>query len=213
MSGPGAIAFDLDGTLVHSAPDLHAAANVMLATLGRRTLSLGEVTSFVGNGVPKLVERCVEATGGPDPRAIDLFRTHYDAHPADLTRLYPGAEDMLTHLIGAGYVLGICTNKPEAPTQTILHTLGLDSHFGAVVGGDTLPVKKPDPAPLTECFQRLGGTPLLYVGDSEIDAATARAAHIPFALFSAGYRRSPVDQIPHDHLFDDLAEIPGLLTR
>ncbi|MDT8344365.1 MAG: phosphoglycolate phosphatase [Thermohalobaculum sp.] len=206
-----AVVFDLDGTLVDSAPDIHAAANVMLAALGRAPLDLGRVTSFVGNGVAKLVERCLDATGGADAalgaHAFGIFREAYHAAPASLTRPYPGVEAALDALAGAGCRLGLCTNKPEGPTRQVLDALGLARHFGAVVGGDTLAVMKPDPAPLRLCLDRLGAGPALYVGDSETDAATARAAGLPFALFTRGYRKSPVESFEAVLAFDDFAAL------
>jgi len=210
---PRAVVFDLDGTLVDSAPDIHAAANVMLAALGRAPLDLSQVTSFVGNGVAKLVERCLAATGGADEalgaRAFGIFREAYHAAPAVLTRPYPGVEGALDALAGAGCALGLCTNKPEGPTRQVLEGLGLARHFGAVVGGDTLAVMKPDPAPLELCLERLGAAPAdgLYVGDSETDAATARAAGLPFALFTRGYRKSPVESFETVLSFDDFAAL------
>lgn len=214
----GAVVFDLDGTLVDSAPDLHAAANVMLAELGRSRLDLSQVTSFVGNGVAKLVERCLAATGGFDEavnaRAFAVFREAYHAAPAALTRPFPGVIDALDALAGAGYALGVCTNKPEGPTFQVLEALGLASRFAAVVGGDTLPVMKPDPAPLLLCVERLaaGTERALYVGDSETDATTAHAAGLPFALFTRGYRKSPVESFETVLAFDDFARLAPFVT-
>ncbi|MEM6624058.1 MAG: phosphoglycolate phosphatase [Pseudomonadota bacterium] len=213
MSANYAIAFDLDGTLIHSAPDLHAAANVMLAELGRESLTLDKVTSFVGNGVPKLVERCLAATGGPDPRGYQIFSTYYAAHPVDLTQPFPGVMAALQALQTDGYALGICTNKPEGPTRTILDHFGMTELFPSVIGGDTLPVTKPDAAPLNACFQGLEGAPLLYVGDSETDVATAVAAQIPFALFTEGYRKTPVADLTHAHAFDAFDALPDLVAH
>ena len=206
------IVFDLDGTLVDSAPDLHAAANRMLAELGRPPLSLRQVTSFVGNGVPKLVERCLEATGGADGQlagAVARFRRHYDAAPAELTRPYPNVLATARALRQSGCRLGVCTNKPEAPARKLLALLGMDALFDAVVGGDTLSVQKPDPAPLRQAIGALGGAPgsALYVGDSEIDAATAANAGVAFALFTRGYRKTPIDCFDGVLAFSDFADL------
>ena len=135
-----AIAFDLDGTLVDSAPDLHAAANAMLADLGRPGLTLPQVTSFIGNGVPKLVARCLEATGGAAalyPEALARYRAHYDAAPAERTRPWPGVLDAVRGFQEGGLPLGVCTNKPEGPARKLLALLGMEGCFGSVVGGDT----------------------------------------------------------------------------
>ena len=214
---PGPVVFDLDGTLVDSAPDLHAAANRMLAELGRPPLSLAQVTGFIGNGVPKLVERCLQATGGVEglqAGALARFRRHYDASPAELTRPYPGAVAALQALRGAGRRLGVCTNKPEAPARKLLALLGMHRHFDAVVGGDSLAVQKPDPAPLCHAIAALGGDPgsALYVGDSEVDAATAENAGVAFALFTQGYRRTPVERLRCAFAFGDFAEL-GEIVR
>lgn len=206
------IVFDLDGTLVDSAPDLHAAANAMLAELGRPALSLRQVTGFVGNGVPKLVERCLDAMGGQQGQhaeALARFRRHYDAAPARLTRPYPGALATARALRTAGCRLGICTNKPEKPARTLLRLLGVDALFDTVVGGDTLPAHKPDPAPLLRTIDTLGGSSAsaLFVGDSEVDALTAENAGVAFALFTRGYRKAPVDRFAAALAFDDFAEL------
>jgi phosphoglycolate phosphatase len=208
-----AIAFDLDGTLVDSAPDLHAAANRMLAELGRPALTLPQVTSFIGNGVPKLVERCLEATGGGGDLHADglaRFRAHYDAAPANLTRPWPGVPEAARRLRAAGLPLGICTNKPEGPARKLLALLGLDDLFASVIGGDTLPEHKPQPEPLIRCLAELGADPArtLYVGDSETDAETAANAGIPFALYTRGYRKRPVEGFVAVLAFDDWAELP-----
>ena len=208
-----AIVFDLDGTLIHSAPDLHRAANAMLAELGREGLSLERLTSFVGHGVAKLVERCLDATGGGTAEerrtALALYLRHYDAAPAALTRPFPGVEEALAALAATGVRLGICTNKPEALTIKVLDDLGIRRHFHAVVGGDTLPVLKPDPAPLHLCLERLGAEvgAALYVGDSETDALTATNAGIAFALFSGGYRKSPVESFEAAVVFAHFEEL------
>jgi len=202
-----AVVFDLDGTLIDSAPDLHAAALKMLAEADLPEISFAQTRSFIGNGVPVLVARIMAAAGLPEDsdhhaEMEAAFLRHYNAAPADLTAFYPGVEAALDRLEAAGCAFGLCTNKPEGPTHDILRAFGLAERMRIVVGGDTLPVKKPDPAPLHRAFAALADGPQLYVGDSEVDAATAQAAGIRFALFSGGYRKTPVADIPHDHMFD-----------
>ncbi len=211
-----AVVFDLDGTLIDSAPDLHDAALKMLAGDGLPAITFAQTRSFIGNGVPVLVARIMTAVGLPDDPARHAametaFLRHYNAAPADLTVLYPGVAAALDRLEDMGCVLGLCTNKPEGPTHDILRAFGLADRFRVVVGGDTLPVKKPDPAPLHLAFDGLPGGPRLYVGDSEVDAATAQAAGVPFALFSGGYRKTPVADMHHDHLFDRWDDMPGII--
>lgn len=203
-----AIVFDLDGTLIHSAPDIHAAANRMLADEGLAPLDLATVTSFIGNGIPKLVERVMRVRGidaGEHARLTGVMGRHYGAAPADLTRPYPGLMPLLDGLKAAEIALGVCTNKPFAPTMEILRLLGMEQYFSAVIGGDTLEVKKPDPAPLHACFEALGADRRLYVGDSETDAETAERAGVPFALFTEGYRKVPVEKLTWIAKFDDFA--------
>lgn len=212
-----AVVFDLDGTLVDSVPDIHAAAARMFADLGLPPLDVPTIRGFVGNGVPKLVERCMTAQGvaiTPETRGTwhDIFMRHYTAAPANLTALYPGLPAVLDWLRARGFALAICTNKPVAPTATILTALDLTDTFPVVVGGDTLPVKKPDPAPLVHTIRELGATDILYVGDSEVDSATAQAAGIPFAIYTPGYRKAPLDQVPHDHAFDHYDDLIAILT-
>lgn len=203
-----AIVFDLDGTLIDSAPDIHAASAKMLAGAGRPPLSLPTVRSFIGRGVPVLIRRIMAATGLPEDEAVHSklvadFTAHYAAAPAARTALYPGCAAVLDTLAHSGFALGICTNKPEAATRAILAHFGLDRLFGAIVGGDSLPERKPHPAPLTASFARLGADARLYVGDSEVDGETAARAGVAFALFTEGYRQAPVDDVPHAYAFSD----------
>ena len=211
-----AIVFDLDGTLVHSAPDLHAAANRMLADAGHEPLDLDTVTNFIGNGLPNLVRRVMEDRGIPEDQEEEMkasMLAHYIAHPVDLTRPYDGVVDALAAFQAAGHRMGICTNKLRAPAVQILEALDLMRFFDVVVGGDSLDVKKPDPAPLMAAFKELDRAPLAFVGDSEVDAETARRAELPFALFTRGYRKEPVESLPHDIAFDDFGNLPESLNR
>lgn len=208
-----AVVFDLDGTLLDSAPDLHAAALAMLAEAGLPPVTFEQTRSFIGDGAPKLVERVIQAAGGPTDRQshfVSRYLHHYALDPVGRTIPYAGVEAALDALAAAGFVMAICTNKPEAPARLMVEHFGLKHHMSAFVGGDTLPQKKPDPAPLLRAVSEIGGNPVLYVGDSEIDSATAQAARIPFALFTEGYRKSPVAEIAHDRSFSDFADLPGI---
>lgn len=213
-----AVIFDLDGTLVDSAPDLHAAMNLLLAERGVAPLDLPTLRSFIGNGVPTLVKRSFAARGLPcegaeHEAAIHTFHAHYDADPVRLSTVYPGVRPLLDRLASEGVPMGVCTNKYEAGTRAVLDALGLAPYFGAAVGGDTLPVLKPDPAPLRLCAERLGVrlSETLYVGDSEVDAATAEAADVAFALFTGGYRRTPAEDIPAVLRFDGYDRLAAAL--
>lgn len=214
MSPVRTVVFDLDGTLIHSAPSLHHAVAAMLADLGRPGVTEAQVTGFIGNGVAMLVARSLDATGGADDaqrsRARALFDRHYAAAPPALTTLYPGALAALEALRAGGLRLGLCTNKPQGPAEKALAEVGLTPFFDAVIGGDVIALK-PDPAPLLLCVERLGAEPssAIYVGDSETDSLTAKAATIPFALYTEGYRKSPVEALGARFAFADFAALPA----
>ncbi|MCP5371998.1 MAG: phosphoglycolate phosphatase [Hyphomicrobiales bacterium] len=210
-----AVVFDLDGTLIDSAPDLRAAVNRLLAEDGRADLDLAAVTMMIGDGARKLVERAFAATGpaAPDGDLDALtarFLGHYEGKAAVDTRVYPGVERALTVLRDRGIGLGVCTNKPYVPTMEILEELGLRRFMGAVVGGDSIPgVRKPAPGMLLSVLKQLGAGPdeALMVGDNANDVAAARAAGLPVMVMSYGYTRTPSADLGADRVldhFDDL---------
>ncbi len=211
------VVFDLDGTLVDSVADLAAAVNRMLADTGADPLPLATVQRFVGNGLPKLVERAMRHRDLSADRHADLTRitlAYYNAASVEKTTVYPGIPEALRQLRDMGCAMGVCTNKPEAPARYILEVLDLLPFFGSVMGGDTLNIRKPDPAHLHACFEALTDVgPCIYVGDSEVDAETAKRAGVPFLLFTQGYRKSPISEMPHKATFDHCAEIPGLVQQ
>ena len=209
-----AVLFDLDGTLVDSAPDIHAGVSALLADEGLPPLPFDTVRGFIGGGVPVLITRVIHATGLPPEAHAALcarFIARYEEDPAGLTRPYDGVEAALDAL--ADLPLGLCTNKPEGPTRALLAQLGWTGRFAAIVGGDTLPMRKPDPAPLVEAQRRIGGGAVLFVGDSEVDAETAQAAGVPLLLFTRGYRSTPVAALPHAAAFDHWREMPAMVRR
>lgn len=215
MTGP-AIVFDLDGTLVESAPAIHAAVARLLAREGRPPLDLPLVRSFVGNGVPALIARVTQAAALPggaaeQARLVAAFLEDYESDPVALTEPMPGVPEALRALASAGCRMALCTNKPERPSAAILSAFGLRDLFGAIVGGDTLPQRKPDPAPLRAAFRGLGAAPGLFVGDGEVDAATALAARVPLLLYTGGYRCTAVEALPHAAAFDRWEDLPGLV--
>jgi phosphoglycolate phosphatase len=208
------IVFDLDGTLVDSAPDIAVAANKMLAGEGLAPLDLATVTSFIGNGLPKLVERVMRARGiGAHhfDRLYDEMKDFYNESPADTSKPMPGVPALLEKLKTDGHRIGVCTNKPEEPARLMLALLGLERHIDTVVGGDALPQKKPHPAPLNLAFERLGPGERLYVGDSEIDAEVALAAEVRFAIYTQGYRKQAVEGLPHEFRFDHFRELGSIV--
>ena len=206
---PRAILFDLDGTLVDSAPDLAAALNSVLRSQGLQEQTLEAVKGMVGAGAKVLVQRGFAANGTAlseqeAERLLRAFLTDYRARATDETRLMPGAQTLLTELAAAGVALGLCTNKPEDITRQILGDLAVAAHFGSIVGGDTTPAKKPDPSPLLHALEELGcpADEALMVGDSAADAAAARAAGTGLALVNFGYSQVPVVELKPDHLIE-----------
>ncbi|MBY6002732.1 phosphoglycolate phosphatase [Salipiger bermudensis] len=211
------IVFDLDGTLIDSAPDLHLAANLVLRDEGLPEITFEQARSFIGKGAAVLISRVMEAVGLGDDgqehaRLLAKFMAHYEGEPAN-TVLYPGVVDALARLEAAGYPMGLCTNKPGAPTRIALRHFGLERFMQAVASADTLPERKPDPAPLRHVVNALGGGPALYVGDSEVDAETAQRAGLPIALYTEGYRKTPVEQLYHTYLFDHFDQLPEIVAR
>ncbi|MDD7972509.1 phosphoglycolate phosphatase [Roseinatronobacter alkalisoli] len=214
-----AVIFDLDGTLIDSAPDIHAAANQVLEGEGLPHISFDQARSFVGRGARVFVERMEHAvTGGNEPaRTAHLhaqFLYFYErAH--EHTRIYPHVPEMLAELRGNGLALGLCTNKPLRPTQAALAYLGWKDMFDVVIGGDSLDVAKPDPAPLLAVVTGLGLTlpEIIYIGDSETDAETAERAGSRFGLYTKGYRKTPAEQMFHHFRFDDYRQMAGQMFQ
>lgn len=211
--------FDLDGTLVDSAADLHAAAARMMESFGWPVPSPAAVTSYIGNGIPKLVERCLvgeEITydDGLLTAAYDRFIQFYQQAPATLTHPYPGVAACLEELEQSGWRIGVCTNKTAGLSKSVLEATRLSAWVAVLVGGDTLPVRKPDPAPLHLAMEQLGAasSDAVYIGDSEVDSETAAAAGVRFALFTKGYRKSPIADIAHDFAFEDYSDLRGYLA-
>jgi len=217
---PRAVVFDLDGTLVHSAPDLHAALNRLMADEGRRALDLQEVVLMIGDGVPKLVERGFKATGDlPDDSylagAVKRFLADYEIHATVLTKLFPAVAETLTALKAAGCRLGVCTNKPEAATLEILTELGIKEKIDVIVGGDTLEsIRKPDPRHLQAVLERLGTAPddAVMVGDNPNDVASARNAGVRVIAVTFGYSRVAPPDLGADRLIDGYGELLDALA-
>jgi phosphoglycolate phosphatase len=181
---------DLDGTLVDSVPDLAAALNRLMAARGLAGFTHAETALMVGDGVAKLVERAFAARGRtPDAGAMAEYSADYLAHAAVETRPYPGVVEGLRAFAGEGWRLAVCTNKPEAAARALLAALDLAQYFAAVGGGDSFPVRKPDPAHLLATLRAAGGTTACAVmaGDHANDVAAARGAGLQCIFAGWGY--------------------------
>ena len=211
------LVFDLDGTLVDSRRDLATAVNATRTDLRLAELSLEEVVAKVGEGARNLVRRALppEIQGPRFEEAFDTFVAHYSRVCLDTTLPYPGLEELLPRL-ARRLPLAVLTNKPEATSRRVLEGLDLASHFSSIVGGDTLPLRKPDPAGLHHLAAPLGVGPqaLVLVGDSAIDQATARAAGSRFVLVEWGFA-SPGERaaLDADAKVRDAGELAAALER
>lgn len=217
---PGVALFDLDGTLVDSAPDLAAATNQMLEQLGRPPASLEAVRSYVGHGVATLVRRALagnvkwQPVRERDERLFDdalaMFHVAYARLNGQHSRVFPGVESCLRTLSYHGCRLGLVTNKPERFIAPLMEQMGLAGWFQLSIGGDTLATKKPDPAPLLVAMERLRGTrgTTVMVGDSVADIEAAQAARIPCVAVRYGYHGSVrIDALGADAVVDSLDEL------
>lgn len=217
---PGVALFDLDGTLVDSAPDLAAAVDQMLDTLGREPAGQEKVRQWVGNGAQVLIRRAL--TGRVDWEqaeplddalfndALNQFYVSYEALNGDRSTVFDGVEACLQRLHQHGCRLAVVTNKPERFVAPLLERMGLEHWFEMIIGGDTLTVKKPDAEPLLLAMRTLGGSPgtTVMIGDSAADAEAAHNAGLPSILVRYGYNYGPpVDELGADVVVDSLTEL------
>ena len=215
---PTAVVFDLDGTLVDTAADIHAVLAEVLVEAGQPASDLDAVRAMIGDGARVLIERAVAAVGADaDIDALHhRFTARYALLPCRHSVPYPGAVELLRELRHRGLRLGLCTNKPQAPTVALLAALGLDGALDAVIGGDVLAgVRKPDPAHLLAVLARLDAEPAaaVMVGDSRNDLLAARGAGLRCVLVGFGYTAVPARELGADAVVDRLAELPALLDR
>ncbi|WP_157019708.1 phosphoglycolate phosphatase [Mesorhizobium xinjiangense] len=215
---PVAVLFDLDGTLIDSVPDLAASVNILLAENGFAPLSLDEVKSMVGHGLPKLVERAFAARGlrpGPDELAAQCDRmvSIYDDHLTVLTTPMSGAGEVLERLHGRGMRLAVVTNKPQRAAETILERLGLARFIETVVGGTDGMPKKPAPDMVLAAMKTCRATPesTVLVGDSAADVQSAHAAGIAAIVVEGGYTKGPAADLGADRLIASLNELDEVL--
>lgn len=218
---PRLVMFDLDGTLIDSVPDLAAAVNEMLLKLGRKPVAIEAVRTWVGNGVQMLVRRAlandIDADGVDEveaEHALELFNTAYeDGH--ELTVVYPGVRDTLKWLSKQGVEMALITNKPERFVAPLLDQMKIGRYFRWIIGGDTLPQKKPDPAALFFVMKmaNIPASQSLFVGDSRSDVQAAKAAGVQCVALSYGYNPGrPIAEESPSLVIDDLRLlIPGCL--
>lgn len=217
------IVFDLDGTLIDTAPDLVGATNHALHHIGLAPRAAAELRPWISFGARRMItEALLASSHAADEPEIDrllaLFLGWYEANIARESQPFPGVLDALDALAQRGARLAICTNKREGLTLRLLAELGLTGRFDTIVGRDTLPVSKPHPGHLLGTIERAGGVPqrAVMIGDSEVDIATARAAGVPVVAVTFGYSQMPVADLAPDVLLDDYAmlveHLPRLLT-
>jgi phosphoglycolate phosphatase len=211
--------FDLDGTLLDSAPDLRQALNMMLKDHGRRALTLDEVKSMTGDGMLPMMERAFAATGAPLPASESYARfqgfiTHYRILKPDPAQIYPHAGEMLERYHAAGVKLGICTNKQEEATMRLLKDLDLARHFTFIAGGDTFPVHKPNPGHVLGVMEKLqvATEDCVMIGDGSNDVRAAQGAGIPCILVTHGYGVD-VEELGADSMIGSLRELPEALAK
>jgi phosphoglycolate phosphatase len=211
-----AILFDLDGTLVDTAPDIAAAVEATLRELDYPAVGADQVRTWIGRGVDVLLHRVLtrERDGRADvdehARARECFLAHYAAHNGRVAQVYPGVREGIAHAKRLGIAMCCVTNKLQDFSEALLALTGLDRELAFVQGGDALPKTKPDPLPLTHAAARLGFAPgeCLMVGDSSNDARAARAAGMPVVLVGYGYTEDvPVGEIDCDAVFDSVADV------
>jgi phosphoglycolate phosphatase len=216
MAGPGrkprVLVFDLDGTLIDSAPDLAQAVNALLAEFGKPPLAEAAIRPMIGDGSRLLLARALAASGIDTPAddVFDRFMVHYLAFAADKTKVYPDVPETLAALQARGHPLGVCTNKLFAPTERVLEAFNLARFFTAVIGGDSLPQRKPQPEPLLKAIEELGGGPAAMVGDSANDILCARAAGVPGILIPSDYGQPATEA---DLKIARFAELPNAVER
>jgi phosphoglycolate phosphatase len=211
------IVFDLDGTLIDSAPDIRAIANTLLTDIDKPGLTLQETRAFIGEGAAVLIQRMmaarsIEAEPDMHRKLLSTFIGRYETMPVEST-FYPGVLRLLTQLQAQKHCLAICTNKPEGPTRAVLRQSGLIAMVDGFISGGMLNTCKPDPAMLHHVIGELSGAQTLYVGDSETDAETAIRAGVPFALFSGGYHKGIAEEIHHDWLFSHFDELGSIVNQ
>ncbi|MGH6828680.1 MAG: HAD-IA family hydrolase [Rhizomicrobium sp.] len=210
--------FDLDGTLVDTAPDLLNAANAVLEQRGRPRIAPQTLHHMVGFGAKSLLIQAFAATGGEPgseelPALVGLFLDHYRAHLAERSLPFPGVAETLETLKSQGATLGVLTNKPHDLAHALLEELNLAPFFAAIFGAGFKPYVKPDRRIFDDVVAACGGGPAVMIGDSVTDLKTARAAGVPSILVSYGYTPVPAAALGADLVLDEFVALPEGLKR
>jgi len=215
MASPRTVVFDLDGTLVDTAPDLIDALNFVLDREGLPSVPLRSARNLIGAGARRLIERGLELEGrAASPAEITRmtgdFIAYYAEHITDGSRPFEGLENALDDLNSRGYRFAVCTNKLEWLSKLLLDRLGLSDRFSAICGADTFGVSKPDPAILRQTVVRAGGdiSSAIMVGDAGTDVGVARRAGVPVIGVKFGYSDVPIADLKPDRLIDHMNELP-----
>lgn len=214
------IVFDLDGTLIDTAPDLISTLNLILAREGLAPVAHDAARQLIGGGARRMIERALAAEGrtlteAQLDRMFEAFIEYYGAHIADRSRPFPHVEATLEHLAEAGHRLAVCTNKLEWLSVRLLDALDLTRHFAAICGADTFGIQKPDPQMLRLTVQRAGGEAAraVMVGDSVTDVRASRAATVPVIAVNFGYSDVPIATLQPDRIIGSFAELPTALRE
>jgi len=208
------VVFDLDGTLVDSAADIHASLDRLMAAIGQPGFTRPEVIGMIGDGVRALVTKALTARGLPfDEAALDRFTADYTAAASDQTRPFAGIPEVLDSLAAEGWRMAVCTNKPEEAARKLLDDLGLAGHFAALGGGDSFPVRKPDPAHLIATLAAAGGeaSGAVMIGDHRNDVQAAAGAGVPCIFAGWGY--GPEAMADGAPIAAQPADLPAIIAR
>jgi phosphoglycolate phosphatase len=219
MPGP-ALVFDLDGTLVDTAPDLLAALNTVLVREGRRNVDVADLRHLVGHGARAMLAEAMKMTGDAAEPArleglMDQFIAHYRLNIAAESRPFPGVVETLEKLNAEGARMGVLSNKPQELTELLMPALDLSRFFRAIHGAGRLEIVKPDARVFHHVIEEMGGAGdgAIMIGDSATDVATARAAGVPVIVLTYGYTPIPARDLGADRVTDDFTDVPRLVKE
>ena len=212
MRGPAALLFDLDGTLVDSALGIARALSRLSVARGGGEIAVEPVRRLVSRGVGALVAGALGPLAGDSAADVADFRANLREMPNDPVMIFPGVDACLRGFAAGGHAMAIVTNKPRGLAQKLLEDIGLAGYFGAIVGGDSLAVAKPDPAPLRHALELLGSDgPAVMIGDSDVDGRAAMAAGVPFLLYERGYGVAECDGLAVAGRFAEFGQLAALV--